>query len=223
MKTEFHDYRPERAGMVAVTFAPKYWIGGVEDLSVASGRDRLEGLLIQIAACLRDGADAEVTDLRNVLEEVEKLLPKASKAQRRSFLALYVLFNGLLSQESRMPSLEKVLSTYGSELDCPSVEAMIVHLLCGRMPDWPLEKHRTLHDAYLRNQDRPASLRIPPILRSSLSLALAERYRARGEETKARELITTAVENCPGRAHLGGIEETFDPKVTIPWKVQVPE
>ena len=117
--------------MVAVTFAPKYWIGRVEDLSIASGRDRLEGLLIQIAAGIQGRADAEVTDLRNMLEEVEKLLPKASKAQRRSFLALYVLFNGLLTQELRMPGHERVLGIYGYELECPSVEAMIVHLLRG--------------------------------------------------------------------------------------------
>ena len=221
--TEVYDYRPERAGIVAVTLAPKYWIGRVEDLNVTSGRDRLEGFLVQVAAGLQDGADAEITDLQNVLEEVEKLLPNASKAQRRPFLALYVLFNSLITQEMRMPGLEKVLSTYQAELDCPSIEAMILHLLLGTMPYWPLEEHQALHDAYLRNQGRPASLRIPPILRSGLSLALAERYRACGDGRHARELISTAVENCPGHPTLCNIEKTFDPKEAIPWKIQAPQ
>ena len=221
--TEVYDYRPERAGIVAVTLAPKYWIGRVEDLHVTSGRDRLEGFLVQIAAGLQGGADVEVTDLRNVLVEIQKLLPNASKAQRRPFLALYVLFNSLATQEMRMPSLEKVLGTHQSELDCPSVEAMILHLLLGKMPNWPLEKHQAIHDAYLRDQGRPASLRIPPILRPGLSLALAERYRACGEERHARDLISTAVENCPGHPTLCNIEEAFDPKEAIPWNVQVPQ
>lgn len=218
--TEVYDYRLERAGIVSAMPAPKYWIGSVEDLNVASGRDRLEGFLVQITAGLHDGADAEITDLRNVLEEIEKLLPNASKAQRRSFLALYVLFNSLLSQESRMPGLERVLGSYQSELDCPSVEAMILHLLLGTMPNWPLEKHQALHDDYLREQGRPSSLRIPPILRSGLSLALAERYRVRGEERTARDLISTAVENFPAHLTLCDIEETFDPKEAIPWKIE---
>lgn len=221
--TEVYDYRPERAGIVSVRLAPRYWIGRVEDLNVASGRDRLEGFLVQIAAGLQDKADAEVTDLRNVLEEVEKLLPNASKTQRRSLLALYVLFNSLSTQESRMPGFEKVLGTYQCELDCPSVETMILHLLLGTIPSWPLEKHQTLHDDYLRQQGRPSSLRVPPILRSGLSLALAERYRACGEERKARDLISTAVENLPAHPTLCDIEETFDPKEAIPWKIQMPE
>ena len=221
--TEVYDYGHERAGIVVVPLAPKYWIGRIENLNVASGRNRLEGFLVQIAAGLQDGAQAEIPDLRNLLKEVEKILPNANKAQRRSLLVLYVLFNSLSTQESKMPGLEKVLGSYQSELDCPSVEAMILHLLLGTMPNWPLEKHQALHDDYLRQQGRPSSLRIPPILRSGLSLALAERYRAFGEESKARALISTAVENSPGHPTLCDMEETFDPKKTIPWKVQVPK
>ena len=221
--TEVYDYRRERAGIVEVTLAPKYWIGRVEDLAVTSGRDRLEGFLAQIAAGLRDGADVEVSDLRKVLVEIEKLLPNASEIQRRPFLVLHILFNRLATPEMRMASREQVLGSYQSELECPSVEAMILHLLLGTMPNWPLEKQRDIHDAYLQDQGRRASLRIPPILRAGLSLALAERYRACGEEARARGLISTAVENCPGHPTLYNIEKTFDPREAIPWKVQVPQ
>ena len=218
--SEVYDYRPERFGIVPVALAPKYWIGRVEDLNVTSGRDRLEGLLVEIAAGLHDGDDIEVTDLRNVLIEVAKLLPKASKAQRLPLLALYVIFDSLSSQEKKMPNLQQVLGTYRTEIESPSVEASIMYLLLGRMPNWPLEKHQAIHDAFLRNQGNRATLRIPPILRSSLSLALAERYRGCGDEGNARKLISTAVENCPGHSHLRKIEETFDPKEMIPWKVR---
>lgn len=221
--TEVYDYGPERAGILAVPLAPKHWIGQVENLSVTSARDRLEGFLVQIASGLQEGSDVEVTDLRNVLREVEKLLPSANEAQRRSFLALYAIFNSLSAQEMRMPNHQQVLESYQTELESPSVEAMILHLLRGTMPSWPLEEHQALHDAYLRDQGRPASLRIPPILRSSLSLALAERYRACGEERSTRDLVSTAVENCPGHTHPRNIEETFDPNETIPWQVQVPK
>ena len=223
VETEVYDYSRERTGIVSVRLAPKYWIGKVADLNVGSGRDRLEGFLVQIAPGLLDGADVEVSDLRDMLAEVEKMLPNATKIQRRPFLALHVLFNKLVVPEMRMPTLEQVLESYQPELECLSCEAMILHLLFGEMPKWPLEKHRAMHDDFLRDQSRPSSLKMPPIFRAGLSLALAERYRASGEEGHARSLISTAVENCPGHTTLCNIEETFDPSKAIPWKFQFPQ
>lgn len=220
--TEVYDYRQERAGIVAVSLAPRYWIGRVDNLAASSGRPRLEGFLAQIAAGLKNGADAEVTDLRNLLVEVEKLLPNASETHRRPFVALYVLFNRLATPELRMSSLEKVLSAYQSEIECPSVEAMLLNLLLGTMPEWSLEEHQAIHDADLRDQGKRDILRIPPIFRAGLSLALAERYRAYGKEVDARGLISTAVENCPGNPTLCKLEQSFDPQKAIPWTVQIP-
>ena len=45
--TEVYDYRRERAGIIEVAPAPKYWIGRSEGLVVSSGQDRLEGFLNQ--------------------------------------------------------------------------------------------------------------------------------------------------------------------------------
>ena len=177
---EVYDYRPERAGIIQVAPAPKYWIGQTEDLAVSSGRNRLEGFLVQIAAGLQEGADAEVTDLRDLLSKVEKLLPNMSETHRRAFLALYVLFNKLAIPEMRMASLEHMLSSHQSEMERPSVEAMLLHLLLGTDPAWSLEEHQAIHDAYLRDQGRRDCLRMPPAFKAGLSLALAERYRLSG-------------------------------------------
>ena len=134
----------------------------------------------QIAAGLQEGADAEVTDLRDLLSKVEKLLPNMSETHRRAFLALYVLFNKLAIPEMRMASLEHMLSSHQSEMERPSVEAMLLHLLLGTDPAWSLEEHQAIHDAYLRDQGRRDCLRMPPAFKAGLSLALAERYRLSG-------------------------------------------
>ena len=219
---EVYDYRPERAGIIQVAPAPKYWIGQTEGLAVSSGRNRLEGFLVQIAAGLQEGAEAEVTDLRDLLSKVEKLLPTMSETHRRAFLALYVLFNKLAIPEMRMASLEDVVSSHQSEMERPSVEAMLLHLLLGTDPAWSLEEHQAIHDAYLRDQGRRDCLRMPPAFKAGLSLALAERYRLSGNAEHARDLIFIAVENCPGDSALCQIEKCFDPKQAIPWKIRVP-
>ena len=63
---------------------------------------------------------------------------------------------------------------------------------------------------------------MPPAFKAGLSLALAERYRLSGNAEHARDLISIAVENCPGNSALCQIEKSFDPKQAIPWKIGVP-
>ena len=53
VSSESYDYKAERSGIIQVPLAPKYWIGRTGDLSVASGQRRLEGFLMQIAACIQ--------------------------------------------------------------------------------------------------------------------------------------------------------------------------
>jgi hypothetical protein len=220
--TEVYDYRRERAGIIEVAPAPKYWIGRSEGLVVSSGRDRLEGFLVQIAAGLQQGAYAGVTDLRDVLSQVEELLPNMSEIHRRTFLALYVLFNKLAVPEMRMAGLENVLSRYQSEIERPSVETMLSHLLLGTEPEWSLEEHQTIRDTYLRDQGKRDCLRMPPAFKAGLSLALAERYRLDGNTERARDLISAAVENNPGNTALCQMEQSFDTRQAIPWRIGVP-
>ena len=182
---------------------------------------------MQIAAGLQQGAYAGVTDLRDVLSQVEELLPNMSEIHRRTFLALYVLFNKLAVPEMRMAGLENVLSRYQSEIERPSVETMLSHLLLGiepewSLPEWSLEEHQTIHDAYLRDQGKRDCLRMPPAFKAGLSLALAERYRLDGNTERARDLISAAVENNPGNTALCQMEQSFDTRQAIPWRIGVP-
>lgn len=220
VESEVYDYRAERAGIVRVPLAPKYWIGRTEGLSVSSGRSRLEGFLSQIATCIQNDVDTDVTDLRKLLVEVGKLLPNMSETNRSPFLMLYTLFNELVIPEMKMEQYEKVQRRYQSEIERPSVESMVLHLLLGTIPKWSMEKHQAVHDAYLRGQSRRDCLKLPPILRASLSLALAERHRVTGKTEQALALISTAVENYPGYGPFSQLEQSFSSNQEIPWKVQ---
>ncbi len=217
---EPYDYSSELAGIVQVPLAPQYWIHHIDDLTVSSGQMRLEGFLIQVESVNRQRADASVTDLRELLAKVEKLFPNMNKTQRRPFLALYILFNRLAMRGSPLKNVEVVEKKYEKELENPSVEAMLLHLLLGTVPNWSLAKHQAVHDGYLRDQGKRNCLRVPPGLRAGLSLALAERYRESGNTECARNLIATAVENLPGNAALLQREQNFDPAEPIDWRLE---
>ena len=223
LAAESYDYSGELAGVVRVPLAPEHWVSRVEDLDVKSGRDRLEGFLIQVAAALEDGSEPTVTDLQNMLDQAGKLLPRANADQRRPFLALSILFDELTASDTAMPESQAVRSRYEAESNAPSLEAMLVHLLLGTVPEWPLAVHDAVHDRYLEEQGKRSSLRVPQSLRARLSLALAERHRAAGQVDRARALLTAAVENQPGHEELRNLEGTFDPSEEIPWRLEVPQ
>lgn len=221
VETEVYDYRLEPPSIVQVHLAPEYWVGHAAGLTPDMGLSRLEGFLEQIAAHLQHVPNAKVTDLREVLSKVETMLPTMNVAQRRPYVALYLLFNYLAPETVRMPNFETVRGRYGPDLDEPSVESLITHLVLSIPLDWPLSDNRKAHDDYFRRRDRKNGVKIHRVLEAGLSLSLAERCRAAGDMVQARQLIGHAVENFPGHVPLRDLEGSFDGASTIDWKAAV--
>jgi len=216
--TEVYDYSREQAGILHLPTAPQYWIWQTDGLTAFSGRRRLEGFLQQIASHLQQETEQPVTDIRDMLGRVEDMLPGMSTSQRTPFLALYLLFNKLVLRDKPLERFQEIQERYGSEITTPSVEAIVVHLLLGTVPNWSLAEHRQLHDAYFRDKWKRNSLHLPPTLEAGMTLDLAERYRAKGGVNYARELVGSAVENHPGHADLYRLEQGFDPREPIDWR-----
>lgn len=215
---EEYDYSGERAGILQVQMAPQYWIGDVAGLDPHSGPERLEGFLKQVAACLSQEPGATVTDLRKALTQVEGMLPEMSTDQRRSFIALYVLFNQRALRGEMMANYEDIVDQYGHELVDLSVESLLTFLLLGSDPEWTQAQRRDIHDAYFQQRGHRNGLRVRPILEAGLCLDLAERYRQEGDVAQALDLIRSAVENHPGHAALIELERNFDPDAAINWR-----
>ena len=60
-------------------------------------------------------------------------------------------------------------------------------------------------------------VRAPSALEAGLCLSLAERYRLASDVQQARALVTSVVENHPGRVPLHELEQNFDPAQEINW------
>ena len=215
---EEYDYRFEQPGVARIELEPRYWVGRANNLNHNAGRRRLEGFLKQVTACLLEEHGASVTNLQEMLAEVERMLPQMSTHQRRPFVALYILFNTMVLGNGRMDNFEELTERYWEEFEQPAIEPMLTFLTLDIVPEWPLIEHRQIHDAYFQEKHHKNGLKIPPALEAGLCLTLAERYRLCGDIMRARELITSAVENHPGHAPLCNLERTFDPDETINWR-----
>ena len=218
VEKEVYDYRSELAVIVEVPVDPRYWVGNPKGLTSSSGQVYLEGFLEQIAKYCQK-PDEIFTDMRDVLTEVEKQFPNMTVNCRRPFLALYLIFNKLVPPNIQMKNFNKIQRRYDKEFDSPSVEAMLVYLVLGAIPNaWPLSEHDRVHNTYFHNQGKKNRLKVRRNLEAGLSLALAERYRTTGDAERALELVTYAVENYPGHAPLRELEQAFDPSEAIDWR-----
>lgn len=215
---EEYDYSDERLGIVRLPPAPQYWIGSVEGLEDSSGRRRLEGFLEQTANPLKGDKGPAVTDLTEVLSEVEVRLPSMASGNLRPFLTLYILFNEVVLRDEPMENFEKIQQRYALEFEGTSLESALIHLLTGITPTWDLDQHREVHDAHISGKGRPSSLKVPRLLEAGLTLQLAERYRSAGEVEAARSLISMSVDNFPGNDDLRRLEQEFDERQRIDWQ-----
>lgn len=216
--TQPYDYSLERHGVVQIQMAPEYWVGNAVGMSAKSGRQKLEGHVEQWTAHLLRIPGATVTDMRDVLAKAKEMMPNMTQAQRRPFLAIYLLFNAFARTESRMADYEEKKVIYGTELDVACEEAIITFLIFGVTPGWPLGEHDEAHARYFRRRDKDGGLRIPRTLEAGLSLSLAERHRVAGNLSRTRELIGFAVDNYPGNGTLRSFEENFVPSEPIDWE-----
>lgn len=226
VEREAFDYASEYPNIVRAPLDPRYWIHDARQYTPKTARLFLNGLLTQIAGSYVSPAQ-KVTDLRQVLEKIESLVPSLAKsAQRIPMLALYFLFSGYMSDEYR-GRRESFLQTYEDDFDKPSIESLLVHFLVGKQkPAWPLETTDDLLAEYISQRFRKGSVNAGPMIGAAISLWVAELYREAGNDERARELVAQAVEEYPEQQSLRSFESALEGEnvpAIEPWDILLPK
>lgn len=211
------DYSGEEPGVIRGEFAPEYWLHRPGKFTAKDGQKRLFAFCGQLAAAMRAGEPAKISDMRDLLREAGSRLAGMRREDRLPFVALHCLFNLVVPADDRIDDSD-IMRFYEEDLALPTIEAMLLELLIQRVPSWPLTDHERALDAYLGGNRRNEGIRMDKLLEAGLTLELAERYRADGDTDKARSLISLALENHPGNQPLMRLEQEFDPSVHIEWR-----
>ncbi|MGF1719122.1 hypothetical protein L4D20_03650 [Vibrio kyushuensis] len=207
VEKETYDYSLERAGIVQIPMAPQYWVGR-PNLNQGAGSMKLEGFLSQLSNRMTTDKGV-VTDLRELLTVVEGKVNELKKDDKLSFIALYFIFNGFVSQSQRMENSDSFITTHEKQLSTPSAEALIVNLLFNNVPDWDLKNHYDCLISYFKERDNKLKFRCPKLFETGMILQLAERYRSSGDYHFAIEMVEMAVENNPEHTLLRQFEIDF--------------
>lgn len=215
---ELYNYHLERSGVVQVKLDPQYWVGHTQSDITEAGRDKLEGFLQQLAACLLREPNAVLTDLRPVLAAACEFVPRLEKRLRLPYLALHALFNMHVAKQDSAEMSSAIEALIEQELGEPSSEALITHALSGQTVPWSLNIHQAAIHSYLRRRAAANGLRFPRIFEAAMTLELANRYRCAGDMEGCQAMMALAVENHPGHPGLLEFETNLQPTVPISWR-----
>lgn len=193
---EPYNYSLERSNIMVLELAPEFWIWQI-DFSRGSGAKKLEGFLSQIANCMERMPNSVITELTDLLTELEKRIDSLHTEDKKSFIALYILYNYFIDQAQKIENSKEFSERHQNILFTPSATALIVHHIVNETPKWDLQTHYDCLITYFKERDNKLKFRCPKIFEAGMLLQLAERFRKFGDYAKSIYLIEMAVENYP--------------------------
>ncbi len=205
---EEYDYSLEKYGIIQAKMAPEYWVGK-SVLYYGSGSQKLEGFLSQIAVLMSGIKGAIITDLSELLSVVEKSIHELKKEDRLPYIALYFIYNLIVSDKDKTENATDFQEKYKIDLMSQSSESLLVNTLFNITPNWNLTEYKNTLIRYFEKRDNRFSFRAPMLIEAGMILRLAENYRVNDELSTAVELVSMAVENCPGHEELRKFEQEF--------------
>ena len=219
-EAEEFDWTKHLPGRLTMQLASQHWVGDPQNFGVNTAQQYLAAFIGQVVGHLLEPS-AKITDIWPVLEKVEALIPGLAKpAQRLPMLAIYFIFNCLAPDGYQSSGYPNLIEIHKNELEAPSIISLAAHLVTKQNPDWPLPVMEKLHARYFRERHHANTLGLGRILEAAFTLIVAEQNRAVGNSARARELIASAVETCPGHVGLRSFETSLRPDdlVTIDWQ-----
>jgi hypothetical protein len=224
VERETLDYRKELPNIFRAQLSFTIWGTWSLGYDHKSARRYLGGFLTEDFTAILTGepqATVKPTDIRPLVEKAETLVPGLAKVEQRlPLLTLYLLFHYYFPPEYHRPKREQLLKKFGSDFSAPSIESMLLHTLFNDMPNWTLEQFEETRRAYFKQRYTKNGLDFGPILEGAVTLFSAELYRSEGHVARARELVSEAVENLPGRTSLLEFERRMaeEPLPAINWR-----
>lgn len=205
--SEEYNYRPELPNVVVSPVAPQYWIWRAAGYNSNTANRYLGGFLQQLERVVV-GEESSLTDLTEVLQEVEQRASGVTEAHARPMIALYLIYQ----RSTKQPLSEEASDFLAAKLEIlqsQSIESLVCHTVLQERVSWSLEEHEAARTKYLGQRYHRRGLRVGSMFEAAMSVDLAERMREAGNTTRALELIAEAVETLPGHSRLLEVERSW--------------
>ncbi len=196
-RENYPSWRTELPGQTQVALAPEYWAGQSKGFHPAQARQRFSGF-IQHLLSNYSKPQIPLLDLRLLMDRIENLAPSANPTDRLPMLALYAMFNGMISVQERRPGWEAFLSRWNSELERCSIEMMSLHVVLGSKVPWPAEECLAAFEQYQQSKYKALATNLPRRGEIAVMAAIANLFLDAGQACKFEEWIERGILDSAG-------------------------
>lgn len=208
VEKEDYDYHSNLPNIVKIRLAESLWIWNRNGFNNKSARRYLSGFLSQLTGVLTKQPDASLTDIREVIEEIEKQIRGFAKPEQRlPMLTLYWLFHLYTPKQYHHPKWTELMDSYVEDFTRPAIETLFMSIITKDLINIDIKEYEQIWAEYLSQRYKNNSLMFGRVFEAATILVLAEKYRKNGDEKRARELISEAVEIIPGQPELLEFEQ----------------
>lgn len=196
VETEPINWQDELPGMVTLELNPQYWIWQTENFSPSQINKRFSAFLSQVANVRKK--KEPITDLSQLMELIENTFPQTSKKYWTPMLAMYWLYNAIISDEIKRPNWKEFLETHIEYIDKCSIETMLVKLLLGKELPWSGDECVNVYKDFDRKRFHKGAIEVPKIVEVALLASIANKALEEENYEMHGWLLNTAVTQASG-------------------------
>jgi hypothetical protein len=196
VENEDFNWREELPGTVKIKIAPQFWIWKTEGFKPENATTKFSGFLSQVYAAQSN--NEPITDIRPLLEIFETKFPLINGPNKITLLAMYWLYNSLITEEARRPGWETVLEVYSKEFSTCSIEMMIVRIILSQELPWPIEECIDILKAFNEKRFWKGTLEIPVLIEIALLVSISNKALNAGKHDDRIWLLKTAIHEACG-------------------------
>ena len=196
-------WRSELPGTTRLQVAPEYWVGLPGNFEPAQAKMRFGGFIEHLVTNYSK-PQSLLLDLRPLMEQIEKLAPSARASDRLPMLALYWMFNGMISEQDRRPDWDAFLFRWDSELEQCSIELVVVYLFFRRSQPWSAEQCVGAFEQYQRSRYKAAAIHLPRIAEIAVMAEIANLFLDGGQIERFEEWVSCGIHDAAGQKVVQG-------------------
>ena len=194
---EEYSWREEIPGIIQLPLAPEYWVGHPKGFRSDQAGRRFSGFIEHLLMHYSKARPA-ILDLRLLMERIEALAATAKATERLPMLALYWMFNAMISPTDRRPHWETFLDRWRHELEQCSIEIVVIHVVMGHPLPWPPQDCATAFKKYQGLRFNGRAIRLPLLAELAVMGAVANLFLESKEVSMFQSWIDQAILDAAG-------------------------
>lgn len=196
-KEDSPGWRTELPGIIRLYPAPQYWIWNADGFTPRRARHHFSAFMSHVIEELAK-PQPKMTDMRNVMKEIEALIEQASDPESVALLATYFVFNSLIDDSAKQSNWQSFFERHESIAERCSIEFITAFIILGIPVRWGVDDCVSQFLEYARNKYKSSAVNLPTRLEIAVVSQIANLFLDEGRLEESASWTAKAILDAGG-------------------------